>query len=178
MRLEEDKEFLRCEFCKNIVFPEKNDDGVRVLVELSELSCPGCAVPLVHAALEGWRMLYCSKCAACASSAADIFAGTDPGSSRAFRWRRGHPARARPQGPPAPDELSECQRQMDTHTYYAGPGNVIIDDCETCHLNWLDYGETWTNCPRSRNALQNPRERGVAPARFRTRAAWDVREGM
>ena len=72
MRLEEDKEFLRCDYCKNIFFPEKNDDGVRVLIELSELACPACAVPLVHAALEGWRMLYCSKCRGMLISA-DIF---------------------------------------------------------------------------------------------------------
>ena len=82
MRLEEDKEFLRCEFCKNIVFPEKNDDGVRVLVELSELACPGCAVPLVHAALQGWRMLYCGKCRGMLVSA-DIFVELILGPSRA-----------------------------------------------------------------------------------------------
>jgi hypothetical protein len=29
---------------------------------------------------------------------------------------------------------------MDTHPY-GGPGNVIIDNCERCELNWLDYGE-------------------------------------
>jgi Zn-finger nucleic acid-binding protein len=29
---------------------------------------------------------------------------------------------------------------MDTHPY-GGPGNVIIDTCENCSLNWLDYGE-------------------------------------
>ena len=29
---------------------------------------------------------------------------------------------------------------MDTH-YYGGPGNVIIDACDRCDLNWLDAGE-------------------------------------
>jgi Zn-finger nucleic acid-binding protein len=29
---------------------------------------------------------------------------------------------------------------MDTH-YYGGPGNVVIDDCSRCFLNWLDHGE-------------------------------------
>jgi Zn-finger nucleic acid-binding protein len=29
---------------------------------------------------------------------------------------------------------------MDTHPY-CGPGNVIIDTCESCSVNWLDYGE-------------------------------------
>ncbi len=29
---------------------------------------------------------------------------------------------------------------MDTH-YYEGGGNVVIDDCSRCELNWLDSGE-------------------------------------
>jgi len=29
---------------------------------------------------------------------------------------------------------------MDTH-FYAGPGNIVIDDCARCELNWLDAGE-------------------------------------
>jgi Zn-finger nucleic acid-binding protein len=29
---------------------------------------------------------------------------------------------------------------MDTH-FYEGPGNIIIDDCSRCFLNWLDQGE-------------------------------------
>ena len=34
----------------------------------------------------------------------------------------------------------QCHQTMDTHPY-GGGGNVIIDDCENCSLNWLDYGE-------------------------------------
>lgn len=34
----------------------------------------------------------------------------------------------------------QCRQTMDTHPYGAG-GNVIMEDCETCSLNWLDYGE-------------------------------------
>jgi Zn-finger nucleic acid-binding protein len=34
----------------------------------------------------------------------------------------------------------QCGQQMDTHPY-GGPGNVIIDDCEHCSVNWLDYSE-------------------------------------
>ena len=33
-----------------------------------------------------------------------------------------------------------CHHRMDTH-FYNGPGNVIIDDCDNCELNWLDHGE-------------------------------------
>jgi hypothetical protein len=47
---------------------------------------------------------------------------------------------------PDPHELDrhircpQCHEEMDTHPY-AGPGNVIIDNCERCEANWLDYGE-------------------------------------
>ncbi|MGB6871670.1 MAG: zf-TFIIB domain-containing protein, partial [Acidobacteriaceae bacterium] len=33
-----------------------------------------------------------------------------------------------------------CHQPMDTH-FYAGPGNVILSDCERCQLNWLDHGK-------------------------------------
>jgi Zn-finger nucleic acid-binding protein len=29
---------------------------------------------------------------------------------------------------------------METH-FYAGPGNVILSDCERCSLDWLDHGK-------------------------------------
>jgi Zn-finger nucleic acid-binding protein len=32
---------------------------------------------------------------------------------------------------------------METH-FYTGGGNVVIDDCERCELNWLDAGELVT----------------------------------
>jgi Zn-finger nucleic acid-binding protein len=34
----------------------------------------------------------------------------------------------------------KCSAIMDTHPY-CGPGNIIIDTCENCSQNWLDYGE-------------------------------------
>ncbi|HEX4592946.1 MAG TPA: zf-TFIIB domain-containing protein [Bryobacteraceae bacterium] len=34
----------------------------------------------------------------------------------------------------------QCGEEMDTHPY-GGGGNVIIEDCERCELNWLDHGE-------------------------------------
>jgi len=29
---------------------------------------------------------------------------------------------------------------MDTHIY-GGPGNIVIDNCPECRLNWLDHQE-------------------------------------
>jgi hypothetical protein len=31
-----------------------------------------------------------------------------------------------------------CRQAMETH-FYAGPGNVILSDCERCSLDWLDH---------------------------------------
>ena len=63
---------------------------------------------------------------------------------QALRARRGSDAAI----PHPPDRMElkrcihcpQCHRVMDTH-YYAGPGNIVIDDCPSCELNWLDAGE-------------------------------------
>jgi hypothetical protein len=45
-----------------------------------------------------------------------------------------------------PDDLRRhiscphCRRPMEPH-FYAGPGNVVLDSCDYCNLNWLDHGE-------------------------------------
>src|SRR6266852_4593021 len=62
MRLDEDKDFFNCDYCVSTYFPQKNEDGIRVLGEPAALSCPLCAVPLVHAALSGCRIMYCTRC--------------------------------------------------------------------------------------------------------------------
>jgi hypothetical protein len=33
-----------------------------------------------------------------------------------------------------------CRKAMETH-FYAGPGNVILSDCERCSLDWVDHGK-------------------------------------
>lgn len=48
--------------------------------------------------------------------------------------------------PPKWDQLHRrrscprCGREMETHLY-GGAGNVILDTCEACGVNWLDDGE-------------------------------------
>lgn len=139
MRLEIDKEFLRCDYCGTMHFPDPNSDGVRVLEEPAELSCPLCKVPLIHAAVAGQRMLYCSQCRGMLipmtifpAMIQDLRAGRDTTATTIHLvdlkdldrriW------------------CPQCGQQMDTHRY-GGPGNIVIDDCERCSLNWLDYGE-------------------------------------
>lgn len=138
MRLNADQDYLKCDYCKSIFFPSKDDEGVSVLEVESGEACPVCAIPLKHAALAKIRIRYCTKCRGMLipmgifiALVEELRAG-DPGTLIA----------------PAPDphdlrrnlDCPHCHRRMDTH-FYNGPGNVIIDDCENCQLNWLDHGE-------------------------------------
>jgi len=139
MRLEEGKDYLRCDFCKNFYFPTENEDGVRILGEYSTLPCPVCAVPLVHAAVSGRRLFYCEHCRGMLVSM-DLFEGL----TEDLRARVTHKGPAAPA--PDPEELKRrlncphCRKPMDAH-YYGGPGNIVIDDCSACGFNWLDYGK-------------------------------------
>jgi len=142
-RLEEGRDSVACEYCKSVWAPERNEDGVRVFDEPAGISCPVCHVPLMHASIDGQRFLGCTRCQG-SLIAMPVFVLL----VQDLRARRG--ALAGPavgiSPPPDPRELErrilcpQCGNRMDTH-YYAGGGNVVIDDCSRCELNWLDAGE-------------------------------------
>ena len=127
-----------CDYCKSIYYPEKNDEGVRVLGEDTEEACPVCAIPLTLAIFARERIRYCTRCRGMLIPMERFLAliqelkAEGPG----------------PYVPRAPDprELNRhincprCHQRMDTH-YYCGGGSVIIDDCSRCLLNWTDRGE-------------------------------------
>ena len=132
---------LVCDYCKNVVAAEKNDDGITVLGEArgqaGDQSCPLCNLPLQQATLGKVPLLYCTKCQGMLASM-EIFADLIDAE------RRFHPGTiAEP--PIDPNDLNrrvgcpKCHRTMEAHTY-CGPGNVVIDTCENCQLNWLDHG--------------------------------------
>lgn len=139
MRLEDGRDSLVCDYCKQVCVPEANDDGVRILGESSDLACPVCAVPLVPASLARHRILYCTHCRGSLIVMGEF--GALIGDLRA----EAHGATASPHAP-GPRELErrircpKCGELMDTH-FYCGPGNIVIDDCSHCEVNWLDAGE-------------------------------------
>jgi hypothetical protein len=60
--------------------------------------------------------------------------------------RAHHPGLLRSALPPRQhpgDRIINCPRcaQPMLSQFYAGPGNVVIDSCERCEVNWLDGGE-------------------------------------
>jgi Zn-finger nucleic acid-binding protein len=142
MHFQEGHESLTCDYCNSVYLPERNEDGIRVLDEPSDLHCPVCQVPLVFASLEHQRFLYCTHCrGSLIPMAAFVLLVKD------LRAHHG-PVTELPRAPD-PGELNrarrcpQCDAAMDTH-YYAGGGNVVIDDCSRCELNWLDAGELMT----------------------------------
>jgi len=139
MRLEADKECMLCDYCGGIYFPEPNPDGVRVFDEPSNLQCSICTVTLFQAAVGGRRVEHCKRCRGLLI-AIDWFLDI----VHAMRARH-EPAAFVPQQPDWRDldrriRCPQCKEEMDAHPY-GGPGNVIIDTCETCSLNWLDHSE-------------------------------------
>jgi Zn-finger nucleic acid-binding protein len=139
MRLEAEKDFFQCDYCGSVYFPEANQDGVRVLGDPASLDCPACATPLVHAAVGDRRILYCTRCRGMLIAMDRFMAIVED--------LRSH--RQSPGGPPQPLNLQDlerhircpkCGREMDAHPY-GGGGAVVIDACENCSLDWLDYGE-------------------------------------
>jgi len=139
MRLEEDKGYLICDYCESTFSPDPNDRGIRVLGETSSVSCSICGVPLVHAALSGQIVLYCEQCGGILIGM-DLFATL----IQTLRWRGSFPIETiRPpdwKGLQRKMNCPRCGNPMNTHLN-GGPGNIMIDNCEHCSLNWLDDGE-------------------------------------
>lgn len=138
MRLTAGQASLVCDYCKGVYFPDPEDDGVRILDEAEGASCPVCAVPLMNATLAGVRIRYCPRCRGTLVAMGRFETLID-----ALRSEK-EAAAALPLSDRA--ELTrkiccpQCKRPMETH-FYGGGGNVVIDDCENCSLNWLDHGE-------------------------------------
>ncbi|MCE5309506.1 MAG: zf-TFIIB domain-containing protein [Acidobacteriales bacterium] len=139
MRLEPAKECLICNYCGNIVFPEPDQDDVRVFGKVDDSPCPVCRIPLFEAVLAHRRILYCQRCRGMLVSMDDFLPII------VERRAESHTA-TEPAQPPEWDDMNrsvlcpQCGELMDTHPY-GGPGAIIIDNCPRCRLNWLDHKE-------------------------------------
>ena len=139
MQLQSGAESLTCEYCHSVYFPEKNDDDVRVLGVAADYMCPNCRAALADASFTGTRIHYCTRCRGMLIDM-DVFAALIE------EIRAGREGAEIPGAPSNPAELDQhvscphCRQPMDTH-FYAGPGHVILSDCERCNVNWLDHAK-------------------------------------
>lgn len=139
MKLLLNRQHFYCEYCTSLYFPEKNEDGIRILKESSKINCPLCKVSMVYGFIDKTQILSCLNCGGMLVDQEIFLIVIDY-----LRANSDKP----PINPPAVD-LSEldrqlvcpnCSRKMSTHLY-AGPGNLVVDNCVHCSLIWLDNKE-------------------------------------
>ncbi len=105
---------------------------------LSRLPCPQCAAMLSNAALDGNQLLFCQKCFGMLIVMHNFVPLIEAAQ------RRENPSGVTPPRRQNPGDrvlnCPGCGHPMISH-FYAGPGNLVIDTCERCQMNWLDPGE-------------------------------------
>jgi Zn-finger nucleic acid-binding protein len=105
----------------------------------SQERCPLCGISLSESLLVGHPLLTCTRCFGLLIEMQHFAALID-----ALRVYEGRSYRTPPPREQEPGErrldCPRCQQPMANHLY-GGPGNVVIDTCESCLLNWLDPGE-------------------------------------
>lgn len=142
MKLNAPRGFFFCRYCGSYHFPETApDQGVKVLADTSNLrGCPACSAPLATAQIDGAHAAhYCRSCRGVLLARGSF--------AEVVRLRRAWATD--PPAPPTPlnrEELERrlncpvCAAEMNTYPYH-GPGSIVMDACERCHVIWLDFGE-------------------------------------
>jgi Zn-finger nucleic acid-binding protein len=137
MRIDRDRGLIVCDYCRSQQEAPAALDYVELLGETSSL-CPLCSTPLSRSRLEDHALLCCARCFGMLIDMNRFVAVIDAvrvheRPVRTVPSRRQHPADRTINCP-------SCQQTMLAHLY-GGPGNVLIDSCERCQVNWLDAGE-------------------------------------
>lgn len=139
MKLDLHRRSFTCPYCTSVFFPEESADGIRNSGVPGKVACPLCRIPMLLAWIDTTEVLYCGKCRGLFIPQGAFLV--------TLRYLRARPVTA-PADPVRfnPEELKRalhcplCNRRMDTHPY-GGPGNVVVDNCLTCNMLWLDYRE-------------------------------------
>jgi Zn-finger nucleic acid-binding protein len=101
--------------------------------------CPACHAALLGASVAGWPTSVCPSCFGVLAGMASFVAVVE-----AVRLLDGPPVDALPPRRQRPGDrvllCPRCHDPMLSHQY-GGAGNVVIDSCESCQVNWLDGGE-------------------------------------
>jgi Zn-finger nucleic acid-binding protein len=138
MRIDRDRGLLVCDYCRSQQDAPAALDYVELLSETSSL-CPICSTPLSRSRLDDHPLLCCARCFGMLIDMNRFEAVID--AVRLHEERPGRPVPSRRQQPADRTiDCPSCGQTMLAHLY-GGPGNVVVDSCERCHVNWLDGGE-------------------------------------
>jgi Zn-finger nucleic acid-binding protein len=106
--------------------------------DATDAPCPVCGATLANARLDGNPLLVCQKCAGMLIAMPHFVSVID--AARAHEEQHGV---VLPRDQKPGDRVlicPRCRQPMLGH-FYGGPGNLVIDSCERCQVNWLDAGE-------------------------------------
>jgi Zn-finger nucleic acid-binding protein len=138
MRMDRDRGILACDHCGSQQELPWITEHIDLQSETTSL-CPVCGTPLSASRLEGHSVLCCSRCFGMLIDMNRFAAVID--AVRAVEERSVAMLPPRRQNPN--DRVINCPKcgtPMLSHLY-GGPGNIVIDTCEQCQVNWLDSGE-------------------------------------
>ena len=137
MRLDTAAGVLACTHCGSINAQPSIVDLLDVSSD-SETRCPNCATRLMYARIDGYPLQVCPQCA---GMLIDMRQFVDVIEAARLREQLRGVVLPREQHPGHRTLVCpQCGGPMLNHVY-GGPGNLVIDTCETCHVNWLDAGE-------------------------------------
>jgi Zn-finger nucleic acid-binding protein len=142
MELIESRRYFRCRHCGTCHFPHAIEaDGIRIVGHLPDApKCPVCGTGMAHAVLDDQHPIdFCARCRGILLPR-KTFAGV---TSRRRAWATSPPAEPVPLDRQQLDrQLScpKCDRRFETYPHF-GPGSVVIDNCSSCDVIWLDFGE-------------------------------------
>lgn len=108
------------------------------ILEASGVACPQCAATLDDARIEGCPVRYCSSCHGVLVEMKHFTTLSDAVRAREPRHGVALPRRQQPGERMLPCPI--CGAPMLSHVY-GGPGNIVLDTCERCAVNWLDPSE-------------------------------------
>ena len=139
MRLDRGKGLMVCDYCLTEAIPPVGEDGVRIVSD-SKYTCPVCAGrTLSDGLIEAESVLYCQTCRGMLIPIERFLPLTE-------HLRAIHERPARYMTPRSDRDADRglscplCSRKMEAHPY-GGPGNVNVDNCESCGRIWLDAKE-------------------------------------
>jgi len=138
MRIDRARGVLVCDHCHTEREPPAALDYLDILDETS-LVCPICSAHLANGRLEGHPVICCARCFGLLIDMSRFVSVIEAARAREARTSRSIPPRRQHPG----DRVLDCPRcgqPMVAHLY-GGPGNIVIDTCERCLVNWLDGGE-------------------------------------
>jgi Zn-finger nucleic acid-binding protein len=138
MRIDRDQGLLLCDHCGSQLEAPTTIQHLELLSETSN-RCPICSTPLSVSRLEGHSLLCCARCFGMLIEMSRFTLVID--AVRAHEKRSVQTVLPRRQNPGERLlKCPECGQPMVAHLY-GGPGNLVIDTCDRCLVNWLDPGE-------------------------------------